>query len=212
MYDWVAMKLLFDFFPVILFFAVYKLYGQLPAELVTALNGLPGLNLTPGKASDAIYLATAVAIVSSFLQVGAYWLRHRHFEKMHLVSLGLITVLGGATLFLHDPLFIKWKPTLVNWMFGLAFLISHYVGSRPLIQRLMNHAISVPDAVWRRLSHLWIGFFFVSGLANLAVAYTMSEAAWVNFKLFGMLGLTVIFILAQAIYLARHMENIEGQT
>ncbi len=198
------MKFLFDLFPVLLFFIAYQSFGYLPAEFIQIINKLPLLSLTPGKATDAIFLATAVAIVASFIQVCLFWFTHHRFEKMHIVSLGLITLFGGATLILQDPIFIKWKPTLLNWLFALAFLGTQFIGKQPLIQRMMSHAINVPAPIWRRVNFSWVAFFFLAGLANIYVAYTFSEALWVNFKLFGLMGLTLIFSFAQALYLAHH--------
>jgi intracellular septation protein len=175
------MKFLFDLFPILLFFLAYKLYD--------------------------IYVATAVAIAAAFLQTGLYWLKHRKFETMHLVTLAILVVFGGLTLVLHDPVFIKWKPTVVNWLFALIFLGSRFIGKRTLVERMMSHAISVPAVVWLKLNWAWTLFFIVIGLVNLFVAYTYSEAIWVNFKLFGMLGLTLVFVFAQAFYLSRFMET-----
>lgn len=174
------MKFLADFFPVLLFFGAYQLYD--------------------------IYVATATAIVASFVQVGASWFRHRKVEKMHLVTLGLLVVFGGLTLALRDPLFIKWKPTVVNWLFAAAFLGSHYVGERPIIQRMMSQAVTLPPEIWHRLSIAWVLFFLGVGAINLLVAFSFSEETWVNFKLFGMLGLTILFVIGQAVYLAKHMK------
>ncbi len=179
-----SVKILFDFFPIALFFVAYKLYD--------------------------IYVATAVAIAATFVQVGAFWLRHRRFERMHLITLALITVLGGATLIFHNPTFIKWKPTVINGLFALAFLVSQYVGKAPLIRRMMGSAIELPDALWKRLNLAWVGFFIFSAVANLYVAYRYDEATWVNFKLFGLLGLTLIFILAQGVWLARAAPRAPG--
>ena len=175
------MKLLFDMFPVILFFVAYKLQG--------------------------IYVATAVAIAASFLQVGVHWLRHRRFETMHLVTLGLIALLGGATLAFHNETFIKWKPTVVNWAFALAFLGSRYVGNKGLAERLMGSSIELPGAAWDRLTLSWVAFFLAVGAANLYVAYSFDTDTWVNFKLFGIMGLTLAFALVQAVYMARHMKT-----
>ena len=200
------MKLLFDLFPIILFFAVYKLYGALPLELIEWINLLPFMVLRPGETQDAILLATLVAIVASFLQVSLHWVKQRRFEKMHLVSLALITVFGGATLLLRDPVFIKWKPTILNWLFAAAFLASQFIGNKTLVERTMGHAITVPREIWGYLNLAWVLFFVGSGLANLYVAYSFSEEIWVSFKLFGLLGLTVAFVFAQALYLARYME------
>ena len=212
------MKFLFDFFPILLFFIAYKLYG--------------------------IYAATAVAIAASFLQVSLYWLKHRRFEKMHLVTLALIVVLGGATLLLQDKAFFMWKPTAVNWAFALGFLLTQFIGDKPLVERMMSHAIEAPATIWRNLNISWVSFFVLMGFANLYVAnfYFQAEAAllsasgqavdlqtcqqvfqgqlldlcnharemennWVNFKLFGMLGLTILFVIGQSIYLAKHMKQ-----
>ncbi len=201
------MKLLFDFFPVLLFFIIYKIYSTIPPDVIHAINPLLPMTLRAGDPNDAIFLATAVAIVASFLQVGLHWIRQRRFEIMHLVSLALITLFGGATLIFHNPEFIKWNPTILNWLFAAAFLGSQFIGNKPLIERLMSHAISVPAKTWRKLNLGWIGFFLVSGALNLWVAYQFSQETWVNFKLFGLLGLSIGFIVAQAIYLARFMQE-----
>lgn len=206
------MKFLYDFFPVLLFFIVYKFYGDIPPGIVQAFDALPFLALMPGEASHAIYLATAVAILASVVQVSLYWLRFRRFEKAHLISLALITVFGGATLALHDPLFIKWKPTILNWLFAAAFLVSQFIGNKTLVERMMDHAITVRATIWRRVNLGWVSFFLIAGLANIYVAYNFSEETWVDFKLFGLMGLTLAFVFAQAIYLSRYMEPAEGET
>ncbi|ADJ29063.1 septation protein A [Nitrosococcus watsonii] len=203
------MKLFFDLFPIILFFAAYQLYDQLPPDIVAGLDHIPFLVLIPGAPENAILFATAVAIVASVLQVGLYFFKHHRFESMHLVTLGLVVVLGGATLMFRDPTFIKWKPTVVNWLFGLAFLASQLFTHKPLVQRMMSTAITLPTSIWNRLNGAWIIFFFISGLANLYVAYAFTEAVWVNFKLFGMLGLTLLFVVGQAFYLTRYLNPSE---
>lgn len=216
------MKLLLDFFPVLLFFVAYKLQG--------------------------IYVATGVAIAASALQVGWIWLRQRRVETLPLATLGLLAVFGGLTIALQNPIFVMWKPTLVNWLFGAVFLGSHWIGGRTLIERMMSHAIEVPSRIWTRLNLAWVLFFLLAGLANLFVVYVASgfyearqaliaatgkneidlatctaqfsgdalalctdaqarEEVWVNFKLFGMMGLTVLFVIAQALYLARHVKD-----
>jgi intracellular septation protein len=179
------MKFLFDLFPILLFFVAYKMYD--------------------------IYVATAVAIGAAFVQTGLFWLKHRKFEKMHLITLAILVVFGGLTLILRDPVFIKWKPTVVNWLFGATFLGSQFIGERPLVERMMGHAITVPGPIWRRLNWAWILFFLAMGLLNIYVAYSFSEETWVNFKLFGMMGLTLVFVFAQAFYLGRYMETGEAE-
>ncbi len=205
------MKLLFDFFPILLFFAVYKFYTDIPAQAILAINGIAYLSLTPGEPTDAIYLATAVAILASFVQVTLFWIKHRRLEKMHIISLLVITLFGGATLALQDPLFIKWKPTILNWLFAAVFLASQFIGKKNLTQRMMDHAISVPQPIWQRVNLAWSVFFLFAGLANLYVAYAFSEEAWVDFKLFGLMGLTLAFVVAQAFYLARFLQQDEAQ-
>jgi intracellular septation protein len=175
------MKFLFDFFPVFLFFVAYYAYN--------------------------IYVATAVTMVASFVQVALFWFKFRRFEKLHLITLVLVTLLGGLTLILQNEMFIKWKPTVVNWLFGVVFLGSHYVGKRPVVQRMMDHAIALPDAVWWRLNMGWVLFFFAMGAVNLYVVYHFDTDTWVNFKLFGMMGLTLVFIFLQAFYITRHVKS-----
>lgn len=174
------MKLLFDFLPIVFFFIVFKFYG--------------------------IYYATAVAIITSLVQAIFSWLKHRRLETMHLLTLGLIVLLGGATLWLQDEVFIKWKPTAVNWAFALAFIIASWVMRKPLIRVLLEKNVTLTDAVWHRLNISWIIFFIIMGIANLYVIYHFSTDIWVDFKLFGVLGLTLIFIILQAVYLAKHAD------
>lgn len=173
------MKILFDFFPIVLFFIAY--YGW------------------------DIYTATAVAIIASIIQVSWFWFQNHRFEKMQLISLGLIVVLGGATLLLHDERFIKWKPTLVEWAFALVFLGSQWVGKKNLVERMFEEHIQVTSAhVWNRLNIAWVSFFILMGFLNLYVAFNYSTDVWVNFKLFGMLGLTFLFVMGQGLYLAKY--------
>lgn len=179
------MKLLFDLFPVILFFIAYKMYD--------------------------IYTATAVIIVATILQIGYMYAVHKRIEKIHIITLVLVVLLGGLTLVLQDEAFIKWKPTIVNWGFALVFLGSHYIGSKPIVQRMMDQAISLPDKIWIRVSYLWIAFFIISGIANLYVAYQYNTDIWVNFKLFGLMGMTFVFILLQGIYISRYIKESDSE-
>jgi intracellular septation protein len=174
------MKFLVDFFPIALFFIAYKIWG--------------------------IYVATAVAIATSVIQVSYEWIRFRKVDKMQWATLVLIGVLGGATLFFHDEMFIKWKPTIINWLFAAVFWGSHYIGKDPIIKRMMNSQVNLPSDVWARLNMSWVGFFFISGVANIYVAYHFTTNAWVNFKLFGVLGMTFFFVILQAVYLSRYVK------
>jgi intracellular septation protein len=175
------MKFLFDIFPVVLFFIAFKLYD--------------------------IYVATAVAIAATVVQIAWVWLRHRKVEKMLWVSFGVIAVFGGATLVLQDETFIKWKPTVLYWLFAGALAIAELGFRKNLIRAMMESQIALPEPVWRRLLASWIGFFAVMGAINLAVAFNFSTETWVNFKLFGGIGLMLVFVVLQALMLARYAEQ-----
>jgi intracellular septation protein len=175
------MKLLFDFFPILLFFIAFKFFG--------------------------IYSATAIAMVASLTQVTIYRLKFQRFENMHLISLAIIIVLGGATLFFHNPWFIKWKPTGIYWLSAMVFLGSSYIGSKPLIQKMMEANVTLSKKIWYRLNNAWALFFVVMGALNLYVAYTYDTNSWVNFKLFGGVGFTILFVLLQAFYLTKHIDE-----
>ena len=170
--------------------------------------------------SDAIYLATLAAILVTLLQVAGAAILTRKLEKMPLITLALLLVFGGATLALKDPVFIQWKPTAINWLFGLVFLGSHLIGDKPLVQRMMGHAIEISERrVWIQLNLAWVAFFAVAGIANMIVApeidplgLQFSEDTWVDFKLFGLMGMTLAFVVAQAFYLARYMPNTDEET
>ena len=177
------MKLLFDFFPIILFFIAFKLFN--------------------------IYVATAVAMIASLAQVIGYRLKQQRFEFIHLITLVIILLLGGATILAHNPMFIKWKPTVVYWLLAVIFFISQFIGEKTLLQRMLANKIVLTAATWKRLNLIWITFFTAMGGINLYVAYHYPTNTWVNFKLFGILGLTIVFVLLQSIYLARHMESVE---
>ena len=175
------MKFLFDFFPVILFFVAFKVAD--------------------------IYVATGVAIAATFVQVGWLKLRGRRVEPMLWASLAIIAVFGGATLVLQDETFIKWKPTVLYWLFGAVLALSALVFRRNLIRAMLSEQMQLPDPVWARLNLSWVGFFVFMGAANLWVAYTFSTDLWVNFKLFGGMGLMLLFVVAQALFLARYVEE-----
>jgi intracellular septation protein len=175
------MKFLFDLFPIILFFIAYKTHG--------------------------IFVATAVAIAASFLQVGLYWLKHHKVETTHIVTLVLIGVFGGLTLILQDETFIKWKPSVINWLFGAVFIGSQFIGKKTIVERMMGSNISLPHFVWPKLNMAWAIFFIALGFANLYVMSYYDTDTWVNFKMFGMMGLTLAFLFAQGIYLTRYIQD-----
>ncbi|MBU0601845.1 MAG: septation protein A [Gammaproteobacteria bacterium] len=199
------MKFLFDLLPVLLFFAAYKFAGASPDASHELVLRVLGDNISASQAP--ILVATAVAIVATIGQV--LWLiaRGRKVEVMLWISLGIIVVFGGATIYLHDATFIKWKPTVLYWMFALTLGVSALFLKRNLIRKLMQPQMELPDAIWSRLNASWIGFFVVMGILNLYVAYTYSEETWVDFKLYGGMGLMFLFVLAQGFMLSRHIEE-----
>lgn len=179
------MKFLFDLFPLLLFFVALKVWD--------------------------IYVATAVAIAASVVQLAMFWVKHRRFETMHLVTGALIVVFGGATLILQDEMFIKWKPSVLNWLFGVAFLGSQFIGEKNLAQRMMGGSIEVPTPIWTRINLAWAVFFIAVGFANLYVVYHFDTDTWASFKVFGITGLTIGFVILQAFYLARHIKDDDSE-
>jgi len=181
------MKLLIDFFPIALFFAAFKLWD--------------------------IYVATGVAIAATIAQISYLHLRHGKVQAMQWLGLGVIVLFGGATLLAHSETFIKWKPTVLYWLMGGALLLGQLIWRKNFIQSLMGEQITLPAPVWLRLNWAWTGFFATMGVVNLWVAYTFDTATWVNFKLFGGMGLMFAFAIGQSLYLVRYMkEGAENTT
>jgi intracellular septation protein len=199
------MKFLFDLLPVILFFVAYKIAGGQADAALEFTRRFLGDSVAESQAP--ILIATAVAIVATFGQIAWVWLRHRKVDTMLWVSLVIVSVFGGATLLFHDPIFIKWKPTVLYWLFSATLGVSALVFKRNLIRRMLEAQISLPDRVWERLNLAWAGFFALMGALNLAVAYRFSEEAWVNFKLFGGMGLMLLFVLGQGLFLSKHLQE-----
>ncbi|MCB1956311.1 MAG: septation protein A [Rhodocyclaceae bacterium] len=199
------MKFFFDLLPVILFFVAYKIAGSNEAAALDLASSVLGGGIEARQAP--ILIATAIAIVATAAQIAWVWFRHGKVETMLWVSLGIVTVFGGATLFFHDPTFIKWKPTALYWLFAVSLVVSAVAFKRNVIRKLLEAQLSLPDAVWSRLNLAWAGFFALMGVLNLVVAYQFSEATWVNFKLFGGMGLMLLFVVAQGAYLSRYMED-----
>lgn len=174
------MKLLIDFLPVAIFFIAYYL-------------------------TKDMILATGVLIGASALQILLTWLKFRKFEKIQLITFGFLVILGGATIFLKDEQYLKLKPTAANWVLALIFIGSHLIVKKNLVQLMMSNNIQLPSIIWDRLNYSWVTFFLVLGAINLYVAYHFSTEIWVQFKLFGLLGLTLLFIVLQSLYLVRYI-------
>jgi intracellular septation protein len=174
------MTLLLDYLPIILFFIIFKIYG--------------------------IYLATAVSIGASMVQIGYFWFTKHKVEPPHLITFLVLLILGGATLLSHNPIFIKWKPTVASWVLALIFLISQFVGKKTFLEYLMAKKITLPTKIWQKLNVSWFTFFAVIGVANLYVAYHYDLDTWVNFKLFGVMGATIVFGLVQSVYMSKHVK------
>jgi intracellular septation protein len=175
------MKFLFDLFPIILFFVAFKIWG--------------------------IFTATAVAIVATLVQIAWVAFRHRKVDPMLWVSLGVVTVFGGATLVLHNDTFIKWKPTVLYWAFSVALIVSQLGFNKNLIEAMMGKQITLPHAIWGKLNIIWAVFFVLLGLVNLFVAYHYTTDQWVNFKLFGATGCLLVFIVGQSLWLSKYMKE-----
>jgi intracellular septation protein len=201
------MKFLFDFLPVVFFFIAYKFFGDLPPALIDLGNQIPGVDLQQGNPKHAIIFATLVIIIATIMQNILHWLAYKKLEKMHLISLVILIVFGSITVVSRDPDFIKWKVSIFNWFFASVMLGSLFIGKKTLIERMMSHAVSVPKNIWRILTYSWGAFFIFIGVLNYIVAFHyagIDDENWVNFKLFGILGLTFAFLIAQGIYLAKH--------
>jgi intracellular septation protein len=188
------MKFLFDFFPIIAFFIAFYI---------------------PEDREQGIYIATYTIIIATTIQIILYWLLYKKFEKMHLITFAVVLVFGGLTIYLNDENFIKWKPTIVNWCFSLAFIGSHFIGEKTLIERMLTMAenkLELPTHVWRNLNISWALFFIFMGFVNLYVAFNYSTEFWVNFKAWGMTLLNLSFMVGMGIYLYKYLKDIEPES
>lgn len=200
------MKFLFDLFPIILFFVAFKIAGANPDQAAALASSIG--YIADGKQLPVL-IATAVAIVATFGQIGWVHLRHGKADKMLWISLGIIVVFGGATLLLHDETFIKWKPTVLYWLFAVVLTASALLFKKNLIKAMMEQQLTVPEPIWSRLNLSWAVFFTFMGGLNLYVAFNYSTEAWVNFKLFGSLGLMFGFVIAQSLLLSKYIHEEE---
>ena len=194
-----TVKQFIDFIPLILFFIVFKLE---PRDVELAGQTFP---------FGGIFSATAMLIISSVLLYGTLFALNNRLEKSKWITLLGCLFFGGLTLAFQSETFLKWKAPVVNWIFALAFAGSHFIGQQPLIKRVMGHAVSLPDPIWTKLNIAWVVFFIVLGATNLFVAFTF-QSIWVDFKVFGSLGMTLLFLIGQGVYLSRHMQDQPAQS
>ena len=212
------MKILFDFFPLILFFGAYKgadmaISEQFYRELFEWIDPTIAVQFY------GIFAATAVAIIASILQVGFFWLRQRRFEATHLITLAVIIIFGGMTLIFQSDIFIKWKPTIVEWIFAAMVLGSHFTGRRTALEFMLGSQLKLPQPVWQKVNLGWGLFFLLVGALNLYVAFFFrldldAQARtdlWVNFKVFGLMGLTLVFAIVQMLMIAKHIDTSEKE-
>jgi len=207
------MKLLFDFLPIILFFATFKVAEgrrEWAAQFASDHLGFVVNGGVVGVSEAPVLLATVVVILATLAQVAWIIAKGRKVDTMLWVSLALVTVFGGATIWFHNETFIKWKPSVLYWVMGLTFWLSQLIFRKNLLRALIGEQLTLPAGVWQRLNFMWVAFFAFMGLLNLYVAYSFSTDAWVNFKLFGGIGLMFAFTVAQGFYISRHVENETG--
>jgi intracellular septation protein len=204
------MKFFFDFLPIILFFGVFKIAdsnAEAAARYATEHLGFAVSGGLVGVDEAPVLLATVVVMIATLLQITGLLLARRKVDTMLWVTFGLIAVLGGATIWFHNPTFIKWKPSALDWAMALALWLSQALFGKNLLQALVGEQMELPHAVWRRLNFAWIAFFTLMGVINLYVAYTYSTSTWATFKVFGLTGLMLAFMVAQGFYIARYLKD-----
>jgi intracellular septation protein len=207
------MKLFLDFLPIILFFGVFKLAdmnAEAAARYATEHLGFAVSGGVVGVDEAPVLLATVVVMVATMVQIGILILMRRKVDTMLWVTFGLIAVLGGATIWFHDPTFIKWKPSALDWAMAVALWLSQSLFGKNLLQVLVGEQLVLPKQVWQRLNWAWIAFFFLMGVANLYVAYNFSTSVWATFKVFGLTGLMLVFMVAQGFYISRFLHDEEA--
>ena len=209
------MKIFFDFLPVILFFGTFK-YAEAHVDWAVRFASqhlgflISGGVVGPDEAP--VLLATLVVIIATGVQVGVLLLRRKKVDMMLWVTFGLVVVLGGATIWFHNPTFIKWKPSVLYWVMGLAFWGAQAIFRKNLLQSLIGEQLELPPLVWQRLNFAWVAFFGLMGVLNLYVAYNYSTSVWASFKAFGATGLMLVFMIAQGFYLSRHLKPVTRTT
>ena len=204
------MKILLDFLPIVLFFLTFNQAEKRPDEAAPLATDWFGFMVSGGAVGPKeapVLLATVVVILATMLQVVYLKVRGQKVDTMLWVSLGLVTVLGGATIYFHSDTFIKWKPSVLYWVMALAFWLSPILAGKNLLKLMMGEQIALPAFVWRNLNVAWIVFFALMGVLNLWIAYSFDTSTWVTFKSFGGMGLMLVFMVAQGFYLNRHLQS-----
>ena len=200
------MKILFDLFPVILFFITFK-YAEKNPELAASWVGSLLGSATVDVKMAPILLATVVVIAATVAQIIWVWFRHGKVDKMLWVSLVLVVVFGGMTLAFQDEAFIKWKPTILYWVFAGSMAFGAIVLKKNAIKAMLGEQMTLPEKVWTQVNFSWVAFFTFMGILNLVIAFNFSTDIWVNFKLFGGMGLLLVFVLIQGMLLSKFVEE-----
>jgi intracellular septation protein len=208
------MKLLFDFLPIILFFVAFKVADrskEAAAAFATSHFGFIVSGGIVGPEEAPVLLATVVVVIATLAQVALLLARGKKIDMILWVSLALVVIMGGLTVWLHSETFIKWKPTLLYWVMAAALLVAWLGWRKNLIRTLLGEQLTLPEPIWQRLNMAWATFFAVMGALNLWVAYSFATPIWVNFKLFGIMGMLLVFALGQGLYLSRYMSDDEKE-
>ncbi|WP_372524942.1 septation protein A [Piscinibacter sp.] len=209
------MKLFLDFLPLFLFFGTFQYadgHKDWAAAFATSGFGFMVSGGTVGIEEAPVLLATVVMSIATIVQVSALKLMRRQVHLMLWITLALVIVLGGATLWFHSPIIIKWKPSIAYWALGLSFWLSRALFHRDLLQEMLGEELVLPPVVWQRLNFAWVAFLALMGLLNLYVAYSFSTSTWASFKVFGATGLMLLFSIGQVLYLSRHIKPEEDKT
>jgi intracellular septation protein len=208
------MKLLFDFLPIILFFIAFKVADrskEAAAAFATSHFGFMVSGGIVGPEEAPVLLATVVVVIATLAQVAWLLARGKKIDMILWVSVALVVIMGGLTIWLHSETFIKWKPTLLYWVMAGALLIAWLGWRKNLIRTLLGEQLTLPEPIWQRLNWAWTGFFALMGALNLWVAYHFATPTWVNFKLFGIMGMLLVFALGQGLYLSRYISDDEKE-
>lgn len=207
------MKFLFDLLPIILFFGAFQLAdrdAESAARFATEHFGFAVSGGSVGATEAPVLLATIVVIVATMLQITWLLIRGKKVDTMLWATFGIVTVLGGATVWFHDPTFIKWKPSVLYWAMSAGFWISATLFGKNLLQTLVGEQLLLPAPIWRRLNLAWVAFFALMGAVNLYVAYNYSTSTWATFKVFGLSGMMLVFMIVQGFYMMKFAEHEEN--